>query len=143
MMNPNDPPRGLATAKVTTYERVIRCDLRYAIPALLMLVVFVLTFFWAAGILVFSWSTLQTLKHTYNQTSPGRLATSLLLPGRSDPQQSSKQWAQGDGKLILSFGRVGEQVQGHFCRLKGHDALLDQKGMEVGADPFEMREFEG
>src|SRR5690349_1601117 len=86
MMAINDPPQAYSKAQVAVYERVIRYDLRYAIPAFLTLALFLFIISWATIILLFSWSTLPTLKHLYNQTSAGRLATSLLLPGRTDPQ---------------------------------------------------------
>ncbi|KAK5652347.1 hypothetical protein OQA88_10539 [Cercophora sp. LCS_1] len=129
MMTTNDPPQAFANSEVAVYKRVIRYDLRYAIPAFATLALFLLVMLWAASILLFSWSTLPTLKHIYNQTSAGRLATSLLLPGRTDPQQSSTEWAEGDGKLVIGFGRVRGEGN-YFCRLQGHDGLLDEKGRE-------------
>jgi hypothetical protein len=59
----------------------------------------------------------------YNQTSPGRLATRLLLhnadEGGDDPKQPSSAWVEGDGKLQLSFGRLCEPEEDHFCKIVG------------------------
>ncbi|KAH6856681.1 hypothetical protein B0I37DRAFT_403183 [Chaetomium sp. MPI-CAGE-AT-0009] len=87
-------------------------------PAILTLLTFTIALFWATGILALRSprATLRALRHTYNQTSTGRLATGLLLgPGRSDPRQPSRKWVKGEGGLVVSFGRVREPEREWFC----------------------------
>lgn len=136
MLTVNDPLRGLPRAKVVVYHRVLCYDFRYAIPAFLLLVLLIAAFLWATGILVASRSALRTLRNMYNQTSAGRLATNLLFPEQSDPNQSTKEWAKGGGTALLSFGRISQPEANHFCRVRGssknsgsgyHDRDLDSE----------------
>ncbi|RYP19737.1 hypothetical protein DL765_003160 [Monosporascus sp. GIB2] len=115
----NDPLRGLSRANVVAYRRVIRYDLRYAIPGLIVLTLMALVVLWAAVILVLSRrGILIALRDMYNQTSTGRLATALLCPGRSDPNEPSSKWIEGDGKLVLNFGRFGTRESDYFVILR-------------------------
>jgi len=125
-----DPDLALAQANIDVYERVIRYDLRYAIPAIITLFVFAVVGLWAFGILLFSPSVLRTLQRQYNQISTGRLVTNLMYPGRSDPNQSSSEWAAGDGALLLKFGRVKEPMQNYFCQVEapGYQYSSGEKG---------------
>ncbi|KAK0623678.1 hypothetical protein B0T14DRAFT_427545 [Immersiella caudata] len=114
-MASEDPDVGLSTATGLVYERVIRYDLRYGIPAFITLFVFAVVLIWSGSVLLTSWTVLRTLQRQYNQISTGRLVTNLMFPGRSDPNQPSSAWAAGDGGLLLRFGRVKEPMQDHFC----------------------------
>ncbi|KAK4447110.1 hypothetical protein QBC34DRAFT_440363 [Podospora aff. communis PSN243] len=110
-----DPEFGYSIANGLVYERVIRYDLPYAIPAFITLFIFAIVILWSGGILVTSWTVLRTLQRQYNQISTGRLVTNLMFPGRSDPNQPSSAWAAADGGLLLRFGRVKEPMQDYFC----------------------------
>jgi hypothetical protein len=111
----DDTDRGIPQASVIEYRRVIRYDLRYAIPGFIVLATLLLALVWAGGILVSSRSILRTLKNMYNQTSTGRLATNLLHLGQSNPTQPSREWVKRDGRLPLSFGHITAPEKGHFC----------------------------
>ncbi len=102
----DDKVRGLPRARVTRYRRVIRSDIRYAIPGFVVLTMLLPALLGASSIFFSCRSILSTMRKTYNQTSAGRLATNLLFPGRSDPKQSSREWVRGDGALTLSFGQI-------------------------------------
>ncbi|KAK2750682.1 hypothetical protein FQN57_002755 [Myotisia sp. PD_48] len=58
-------------------------------------------------------------ENLYNQTTIGRLATSILNPSLEDPSQPTKQWIREDGELRLSFGQITEPRKHHFCRIVG------------------------
>ncbi|KAJ9611324.1 hypothetical protein H2200_004508 [Cladophialophora chaetospira] len=107
--------RGFPRAQVIEFKRVIRYDLRYAIPGFVVLAILLIAVVWACGILLSSPSIIRTMQNMYNQTSTGRLATNLLRPGRSDPKEPSGEWVRGDGGLILSFGRILAKHKDYFC----------------------------
>ena len=111
----DDPIEGIPAARVMVYERVIRYDIRYAIPAFIVLGLLLIVLLWALLILITSRSTITDLKHVYNQTSAGRLATNLLLAEHAEPKQSSAQWVMGDGSLPLSFGQMAGEEKDYFC----------------------------
>jgi hypothetical protein len=111
----DDTVRGFPQASVIGYRRVIRYDLRYAIPGLVVLAILLLALGLAGGILLSSRSIFRTMQNMYNQTSTGRLATNLLGPGRSDPKQPSREWVTEDGGLLLSFGHIRAPEKDHFC----------------------------
>jgi len=111
----DDTVRGFPRAQVIEYKRVLKYDLRYAIPGFVILAMSLVALTWACGILISSPSIYRTMQHMYDQTSTGRLTTNLLRPGRSDPKQPSNEWAAGDGGLTLSFGRITAKEKDYFC----------------------------
>ncbi|WEW58640.1 hypothetical protein PRK78_004108 [Emydomyces testavorans] len=114
----DDPPRGFPRAKVIKYKRVIRYDIRYAIPAFLVLAIYVAALVGASVVAVVSPSIIRTMQHMYNQTSAGRLAVNLLRDGVGyDYKQPSSEWVKGDGKLQLRFGAMGEPEEQYFCMI--------------------------
>lgn len=129
---------GTPAARVMVAERVIRYDIRYAIPAFIVLGVLLLALLWALLILITTRSTITDLRHVYNQTSAGRLATTLLLAEHAEPKQSSNQWARGDGRLPLKFGQMTKPEQDHFCKIAtasgAHIIVRDQKDSLRGAE---------
>ncbi|KEY73650.1 hypothetical protein S7711_07698 [Stachybotrys chartarum IBT 7711] len=136
----SDPLRGLARANVVAYARVIRYDLRYAIPGLVMLSLLMLILLWTVIVLVLSpRSLLRSLRDMYNQTSTGRLATTLLYPGRSDPNESSSKWVEGDGNLVLKFGRIGNRESEYFL-VVGEDS--EKSLLHHGHQEHQMKTFE-
>ncbi|KFA72653.1 hypothetical protein S40288_03390 [Stachybotrys chartarum IBT 40288] len=136
----SDPLRGLARANVVAYARVIRYDLRYAIPGLVMLSLLMLILLWTVIVLVLSpRSLLRSLRDMYNQTSTGRLATTLLYPGRSDPNESSSKWVEGGGNLVLKFGRIGNRESEYFL-VVGEDS--EKSLLHHGHQEHQMKTFE-
>ncbi|KAK1830670.1 hypothetical protein QBC39DRAFT_353599 [Podospora conica] len=109
----------LSAADVAVYRRVIRYDLRYAVPALLAAGLLAAVLCWVAVILaVARLDVLRRLRDTYNQTSTGRLATVLLQPGGGNPNESTSEWVEGNGRLMLAFGRIGTKGAGYFLRVQ-------------------------
>jgi hypothetical protein len=107
--------RGFPRARVSRYKRAVRYDIRYAIPGFILLALLIPALVAASGIALSSPSIFRTMRNMYNQTSAGRLATSMLPPGRSDPKQPSHEWVEGGGKLTLSFGQIREPDKDYFC----------------------------
>lgn len=95
---------GSPALNVTVIERVIRYDMRYAVPGLIILVFFVVVLVWMVTILVRSRSILRNLRYMYNHTSTGRLATGLLSEGEFDASQPTKDWVESEGQRRLTFG---------------------------------------
>lgn len=139
----NDPPSGVPRATVVVYRRVIRYNIFYAIPGLIALAVLAVVALWAAVVIAQDrHEAVRRLRDMYNQTSTGRLATSLLCPGRSDPDQPSREWIKGDGSLLLDFGRIGSHKSDHFLLLKEDDSgSVDPSKAENGVQRPE--ELEG
>jgi len=113
----DDTAHGYPQAHVRVYKRVIRYDLRYAIPSFIVLAIFLLALVWSLAIFLTSRLIIWTMQNMYNQTSPGRLATSLLRPGRSNPKESTGDWTSGDGRLVLSFGKISPPDKDYFCTI--------------------------
>jgi hypothetical protein len=109
--------RGFPRARLITYQRVLRYDIRYAIPALVVLVIWLFGIVGAAITFLTSPSTFRTMQNMYNQISTGRLVTNLLRPGSGDPRQPSREWVKGKGTLPLSFGQITAPGKGHFCMI--------------------------
>ncbi|KIW17682.1 hypothetical protein PV08_04877 [Exophiala spinifera] len=115
----DDTVQGYPSARVTAYRRALRYDIRYAIPALMVLSLLLPALIWALAILVSTRHLLQTLKNLYNQTSTGRLATGILVPTPDKKEQSSRDWVKGDGSLLLSFGHIKKPEKDPFCEIVG------------------------
>jgi hypothetical protein len=113
----DDTVRGYPQAHVTVYKRVIRYDIRYAIPSFIVLAILLLALVWCLAIFLTSRLIIWTMQNMYNQTSTGRLATNLLRPGRSDPKQSTGGWTSEDGRLVLSFGQISPPERDYFCTI--------------------------
>lgn len=109
--------RGMPLVRVVEYRRVIKYDVRYAIPGFIVLALLLISLLWSGGILATSRSTLAQLRNVYNQTSTGRLATNLLIPDHGDPKQPSREWVTGDGSRLLSFGQMSSPEKDHFCAI--------------------------
>ncbi|KAH6696819.1 hypothetical protein F5X68DRAFT_257152 [Plectosphaerella plurivora] len=146
MLSVNDPVTGLSRASVVPYRRVIRYDLRFAVPGFLVLAVLVVVFAWAAVIVAFEGlGIVRILRDMYNQTSTGRLATLLLRPGQGNPNESERNWAKADGNILLDFGRFGNRRSDYFVRVSEADnGLLTQparpevSGAHIGYDEFQQ-----
>jgi hypothetical protein len=111
--------RGYARAKVQVYRRVIKYDIRYAIPSFIVLAILLIAVVMAVVSAIVTPAILRTMQRTYNQTSVGRLATTLLRPGQGDPTRSSNAWVKDEGGLQLAFGRISEPQDDSFCRVVG------------------------
>ena len=122
----DDTIRGYPQARVTVHRRVIRYDILYAIPSFIVLAVLLLALIWSLAIFLTSRFIIWKMQNMYNQTSTGRLATNLLRPGRSDPKQSTGGWTSGDGRLLLSFGRISPPEHDYFCTIVNDTADAKQ-----------------
>jgi hypothetical protein len=131
----DDTSRGVPLARVTVYKRILRYDLRYAIPAFIILAALLLALLWAGWILASTRSIVRTLKNVYNQTSTGRLATNLLHPGQQDPTQSTRAWVGGDGKTLLSFGYIAVAEKDHFCKVVAETPSESKTASGLNGDP--------
>jgi hypothetical protein len=131
----DDTARGVPRASVVEYRRIIRYDIRYAIPAFVVLALLLVALVWAAAILCSSRTILHTLRNMYNQTSTGRLAVNLLYPGQGDAREPSRQWVKRDGALALSFGQINTPGGDHFCAVLGGGADAKQESCTWGESP--------
>jgi hypothetical protein len=114
-VDPSD--RGYPRAKVQVYRRVIQYDIRYAIPAFVVIAMLLAAFTGAVVVATITPSMLRTMQRTYNQTSAGRLATTLLHTSRSNLTQSSNAWVKNEGGMRLAFGKIREPEHDDFCRV--------------------------
>ncbi|KEF62700.1 uncharacterized protein A1O9_00673 [Exophiala aquamarina CBS 119918] len=134
----DDTASGLPQASITEYKRVIHYNLRYAIPAFVILAILLLVFLWAAAIILSSRSILLDLQNMYNQTSTGRLATKLLQPGGSNPKEPTRKWVKKDGRLPLGFGQITDHEKDRFCEVVDDSpevrAHPDSPSVPVGGD---------
>ncbi|KIW68178.1 hypothetical protein PV04_04139 [Phialophora macrospora] len=129
----DDTARGVPQASVIEYRRIIRYDIRYAIPAFVVLALLLVALVWAAAILCSSRTILRTLRNMYNQTSTGRLAVNLLYPGQGDPREPSHQWVKRGGAVALSFGQINTAGGDPFCAVVGECTDAKQDG-RIGSE---------
>ncbi|RYP73177.1 hypothetical protein DL771_003813 [Monosporascus sp. 5C6A] len=116
----DSPANGLPQQlRVSPNTRVIRYDIRFAIPGLILLGIFAFALAWAITTLVLYPVILRTLRNTYNQTSAGRLAASLLGNGSANANRPTGQWVEDDGRLLISFGLIDRTESDYFCRVVG------------------------
>ncbi|KAF7511510.1 hypothetical protein GJ744_004098 [Endocarpon pusillum] len=137
--------RGFPQVRVMTYRRVITYDIRFAIPGFVVLALLLFALVYALAICLFSHhSIISTMKHMYNQTGPGRLATNLLRPGQGDAKEPSRDWVNGYGRTVLSFGHIGPSEKEYYCAIVGkegvheadvHNALLAETTGERNDTP--------
>ncbi|EXJ60920.1 hypothetical protein A1O7_05073 [Cladophialophora yegresii CBS 114405] len=132
----DDTGSGIPRASVVEYRRVIRYDIRYAIPAIAMLALLLVALVWAAAILCSSRNIVQTLRNMYNQTSTGRLAVNLLRPGQGDAQQATREWVEQNGALALKFGQINGAKGDQFCAVVGgcDDAKAGSESLQRACD---------
>ncbi|KAH7371589.1 hypothetical protein BKA66DRAFT_423949 [Pyrenochaeta sp. MPI-SDFR-AT-0127] len=127
MLAVDDNTRGFAQNKVQVYKRVIQYDIRYAIPSFVVLALLLAALAGAFISSIIAPTIVGTMQRMYNQTSAGRLITSLLQPGRSDPTQSSDAWVNDEGKLRLAFGRITSPEDDYFCRIVDKSSDVESK----------------
>lgn len=133
----DDIAQGNPRARVLVYKRVVKYDLRYAIPGFITLGLLLIALIWSLAILITSRSVLKQLQNTYNQTSAGRLATNLLLPDHGNPKQPSSKWVTGDGSMLLSFGHMQSPEKDYFCSVVGEASdtkTIDEKSALTGEE---------
>jgi hypothetical protein len=111
--------RGYPRAKVRVQRRVIQYDLRYAIPSFVVLAILLVAVAVAVASAATAPAVLRTMQQMYNQTSAGRLITTLLRPGKSDPTQTSSAWVESEGGFVLAFGKISQPEDESFCKIVG------------------------
>ncbi|KIW12673.1 hypothetical protein PV08_09951 [Exophiala spinifera] len=140
----DDTAEGMPAASVAVYSRVIKYDLRHAIPVFIVLTTLLLALLWAGFILISTRSILSRLSNLYNQTNTGRLATNLLGLGKHDPTQDTKDWVAGDGKIRLRSGELEKPGQRCFLtqagKIGGEDALAGESPKSSESPPVDGRE---
>jgi hypothetical protein len=112
----DDSRRGYPRNKVQVHRRVIQYDIRYAIPSFVILALLLAALAGAIASAVITPSIISTMRRLYDQTSAGRLATTLLQPGNSDPTLPSNEWSKKHGALHLAFGQTITS-EDFFCKL--------------------------
>ncbi|KAF8251516.1 hypothetical protein K440DRAFT_658621 [Wilcoxina mikolae CBS 423.85] len=100
-----------ATIMVTKYRKMIQYDPRYAIPACLVLVLWLAIVAVAMVMWVFSRFSLETMRQLLNQTSTGRVATTLLHPEACEPTAKTTSWQRSAGILRIRFDNITPQTK--------------------------------
>ena len=94
---------GLKTPlKVTNFSRTLKYDLRYGIPAIIVLFI-VLCVLVGLIVCIFTRFSMNALSQLVNQTSTGRIVTNLLHPDTCDPQAPTSTWLKAAGSLKLLY----------------------------------------
>ncbi|CUS07682.1 unnamed protein product [Tuber aestivum] len=103
-------PIGMLT--VETYSKKITYNLLFAIPALMMLALWVASLFIALLMWIASRVSLTVVRGLINQTSTGRSVTNLLYPEACEHSAPTKVWVKSAGKKKIGFvglrGKVGD-----------------------------------
>jgi hypothetical protein len=123
--------RGYPRAKVQVYRRIIQYDIRFAIPSFVVLALLLIALAGAITSGTIAPSIMRTMQRMYNQTSAGRLATSLLRPSQSDPTQASGAWVKNEGGLRLAFGKISAPENNSFCKVLEEPSDANQKSESI------------
>lgn len=127
--------RGFPRAKVQVYRRIIQYDIRYAIPAFVILALLLIALAGAIWSAITTSHIVRTMQRMYNQTSAGRLAINLLYPKQSDPTQPSSVWTREQGCLVLAFGNIKEPEDDRFCRVVKDEGIDSKPPIETIKEP--------
>jgi hypothetical protein len=91
----------LLSRPVTIRERKIRYDIKYGIPAIILLI------FWVSSILimivfvVLKKAKIEDLRQLINQTATGRVVTMAQFPELCERNVKTKEWAKTAGKEVI------------------------------------------
>lgn len=97
---------------IRPYKRRVVYDLRYAIPAIILLALWLCVLLGALSLIFMSRASLSALTQLANQLAPGRMATNFLNNELSRSDAPTMEWAARAGFYILGFER-GKNGQGH------------------------------
>ncbi len=81
-------------------------DVRYAIPAIVMLFLWLIIVLTAALSALISRVSPSALKQLANQLAPGRMATNFFHGTASRADASTSQWAAQSGSFVVGFRRL-------------------------------------
>jgi hypothetical protein len=118
---------------VNQYTRRVRYHLLYAIPAFIVLAIFVSVFCFSFVMAILGQAGPSRMKAFLTRTSVGRVITSLLHPGDLATGAPTKVWAQRLGKMYIDLmGNVprGATVGQHPAAMSSevYDPMLGVKG---------------
>ena len=99
-----DTTTGNVAIPVTMYDRQIKYHLVYAIPAIIVLALLVLSSFLTCCAVLFGRASPSKMKRYLNTTSAGRIMTSNFQ-GQVDNDVSTKVWIANSGKIPFTVGR--------------------------------------
>ncbi|CCX31912.1 hypothetical protein FPQ18DRAFT_119095 [Pyronema domesticum] len=116
--------------QVSRYKKVIQYDWRYAIPAILCLLLWMAICAGAAFMWVFSRFNIEVMRQMLNQTSTGRVTTNLLHPNACDPTERTENWQRQAGGLKIRFDNISHQKE---TLLKGGESKTFATVSERGA----------
>jgi hypothetical protein len=97
---------------IRPYKRRVVYDLHYAIPAIVLLSLWLCVLSGALLLTFVSRASLSALTQLANQLAPGRMATNFLNSELSRSDARTMEWATRAGSLIIGFER-GKNGQGH------------------------------
>lgn len=122
---PSDGAQSKSLAKVIQYNRKIQYNLIYAIPAFVVLFICLLAII-AVILCIFMRFSVGRLSQLLNQTSTGRVVTTMLYPDSSPVDATTKQWllAVGDTQIDYPFGRNAPSSK--TAALRGRDEKSEE-----------------
>lgn len=101
--------------EVGVYGRRIAYDVRFAIPAVLLLTLWIIVILCAAWISIIHKSTLGRLKRLINDTSLGRAVLRVDLPGGRDAAKMlTSDWVKNVGHIKLALRESKSQLSSEF-----------------------------
>ncbi|RPA88872.1 hypothetical protein L873DRAFT_1724180 [Choiromyces venosus 120613-1] len=103
---------GSGMLAVETYRRKITYNMLFAIPALIILVMWIASLFTALLMWIASRVSLGVLRELINQTSTGRSVTNFLYPEVCAHSAPTKMWVKDAGKKKMGFVSLHGQENG-------------------------------
>ncbi|KAI5842735.1 hypothetical protein BZA05DRAFT_174896 [Tricharina praecox] len=93
---------------VLVFERRIKYDLRYAIPAMLFAALWLVLGIAFLLVLLFAGTRVAHITQLLNHTATGRVVTNIVAPDMAPPGAPTKEWAKSAG--VMSFRLESEKV---------------------------------
>ncbi|KAM5358276.1 hypothetical protein ACJZ2D_015434 [Fusarium nematophilum] len=98
---------------VQPWKRHIVYDLRYAIPAFVLIALWLSVLLGSTLLILLSRVSFSSLTQLANQLAPGRIAVNFLNSDACRSDAPTKEWATRAGSLIIGFERDGNQPGNH------------------------------
>lgn len=93
----------LAKWPVTEYVKGVQYNFLFAIPASVVIVLWVIVMVLATSLWIMSRFSIAHMRQALNQTSVGRVATNILHQDLCDPAEPTVNWIQKAGSTTLDF----------------------------------------
>ncbi|KAG0637151.1 hypothetical protein HOY80DRAFT_1085643 [Tuber brumale] len=117
---------------VETYSKRITYDFRFAIPAFVVLAMWIASLFIALQMLIVSRVSLAVVRELINQTGTGRYVTNFLYPETCGESAPTKVWVSVAGKKNIGFVSFSRENSDECDSVGEEDGIMVEEGGDMG-----------